>query len=96
MGKWLRAGALLGPLAVAVVMAGRRERGSSPPPLTPYHAAQRKLLILGAGFGGFYVAHHLAGRLAPDIAVLVLDRHDFLTFLRSGYAGRRSCCDERR
>ena len=72
--------ALLTPLALTLAVLRWKERNGSSPPDVPYHAAERKVLILGAGFGGFYVAHHLSGRLPAKSSVLALDRHDFLTF----------------
>ena len=80
MSRWLRIAGVVTPLALILTLVARRERRTPSPPLIPYHSAERKLLILGAGFGGFSVAQHLAGRLPAEASVLALDRHDFLTF----------------
>ena len=67
-----------GVLAAAGLAYASRSRPQRPE--TSYATARLKVLVLGGGFGGFTVAKSLAPRLPDGASVLVLDRHDFLTF----------------
>ncbi len=65
--------------AVKVFGAGPQTRRSR---IGPEALDRRKIVILGAGFGGIHVAEELAKRLPPeeDYEIVLVDQNNFLTF----------------
>jgi NADH:ubiquinone reductase (H+-translocating) len=85
MNAWIKGGLALGGAAVAL---GALKRTLNPAPRyapwekPPYEEFEKKVLVLGGGFGGYTVAKDLCRLIAhrDDVGVLVLAKNNFFTF----------------
>src|SRR5918997_487661 len=85
MNGWVKGGLALGGLAVGL---GAVERALNPSPRyapwekPPYGDFEKKVLILGGGFGGYTAANDLCDLIKnrDDVGVLVLAKNNFFTF----------------
>src|SRR5918997_1334786 len=85
MNGWVKGGLALGGLAVGL---GAVERALNPSPRyapwekPPYGDFEKKVLILGGGFGGYTAAIDLCDLIKhrDDIGVLVIAKNNFFTF----------------
>ena len=85
MNGWVKGGLALGGLAVGL---GAMRRALNPTPRyapwekPPYGEFEKKVLILGGGFGGYTAAKDLCDLIKDrdDIGVLVLAKNNFFTF----------------
>ena len=85
MNVWVKGGLALGGLVVGL---GTLRRALNPPPRyapwekPPYGDFEKKVLVLGGGFGGYTAARDLCGliRDRDDVGVLVLAKNNFFTF----------------
>src|ERR687893_1658432 len=85
MNGWVKGGLALGGLAVGL---GAMRRALNPTPRyapwekPPYGDFEKKVLVLGGGFGGYTAAKDLCDliRNREDIGVLVLAKNNFFTF----------------
>src|ERR687898_218015 len=85
MNAWVKGGLVLGGLAVGL---GTLRRALNPSPRyapwekPPYGDFEKKVLILGGGFGGYTAAKDLCDLIKnrDDIGVLVVAKNNFFTF----------------
>jgi NADH:ubiquinone reductase (H+-translocating) len=85
MNAWVKGGLALGGLVVGL---GTLRRALNPPPRyapwekPPYEDFDRKVMVLGGGFGGYTAAKDLCGLIKDrdDVGVLVLAKNNFFTF----------------
>ena len=85
MNRLLKASLALGVTALAA--GGLRRVISSEPRYAPWEKPdfddfEHRVLILGGGFAGYNAATHLCDliRDREDVGVMVIDRHNYLTF----------------
>jgi NADH:ubiquinone reductase (H+-translocating) len=85
MNAWVKGGLVLGGLAVGL---GTLRRALNPPPRyapwekPPYEDFEKKVLVLGGGFGGYTAARDMCEliRDRDDVGVLMLAKNNFFTF----------------
>ena len=85
MNAWVKGGLALGGLVVGL---GTLRRALNPPPRyapwekPPYEDFDKKVMVLGGGFGGYTAAKDLCELIADrdDVGVLVLAKNNFFTF----------------
>src|SRR5919205_2658531 len=85
MNRWVKGGLALGGLAVGL---GAMRRALNPTPRyapwekPPYSEFEKKVLILGGGFGGYTAAKDLCELIKDreDVGVLVIAKNNFFTF----------------
>src|SRR5215216_7590227 len=85
MNAWVKGGLALGGLAVGL---GTLRRALNPKPRyapwekPPYEEFEKKVLVLGGGFGGYTAAKDLCELIEDrdDVGVLVLAKNNFFTF----------------
>src|SRR5215210_7624371 len=85
MNAWVKGGLALGGLVVGL---GTLRRALNPKPRyapwekPPYEEFEKKVLVLGGGFGGYTAARDLCELIEKrdDVGVLVLAKNNFFTF----------------
>ena len=85
MNTWVKGGLALGGLVVGL---GTLRRALNPPPRyapwekPPYEDFDKKVMVLGGGFGGYTAAKDLCDLIEDrdDVGVLVLAKNNFFTF----------------
>jgi len=85
MNAWVKGGLALGGLVVGL---GTLKRALNPPPRyapwekPPYEDFDKKVMVLGGGFGGYTAAKDLCELIddRDDVGVLVLAKNNFFTF----------------
>jgi NADH:ubiquinone reductase (H+-translocating) len=85
MNAWVKGGLALGGLAIGL---GTLRRALNPQPRyapwekPPYEEFEKKVLVLGGGFGGYTAARDLCELIKDrdDVGVLVLAKNNFFTF----------------